>query len=539
MKFYQLPVVMTVLLLYACANQPSQDISRDNASASDLQSSPYNNNLAAIPESTSQNHQNQKHKITDPAQFKDLWVRIQNNLEISRDTNNTSVRDKLAFFASKQEFLDRVADRASPYLYHIVEELDKRNMPEDLALLPIVESAYQPFAQSPSRAAGLWQFIPSTGKYYGLKQTWWYDGRRDIISATDAALTYLQKLHDEFDGDWLLALAAYNAGEVNISRAIEKNRSQGKKTDFWSLHLNSETMGYVPSFLAIAELVANPNAYQVSLKSIPNKPYFKVVDTGGQIDLATAAKLSGQTTEEVHMLNPGINRWATDPDGPYRLLMPLDKADTFKQKLQEIPASERVKWQLYTIKKGDTLGRIALLYGTDVRSLKQANNLHSTLIHPGNRLRIPGGKYGPREIADTRSSSKPKLSASTTGETGSYTVKSGDSLWSISRQYNISIDDICALNNLSPKSVLKPGKILTITNTGGGIMPVANHESVNGSYTGHIVHTVKRGDTLWLIAKEYGVTVRQIQKWNDLGKNSALMPGQSLDIYTNNTPTDV
>ncbi|MEE8321243.1 MAG: transglycosylase SLT domain-containing protein, partial [Gammaproteobacteria bacterium] len=296
----------------------------------------------------------------------DLWQKIRQGLSLSRQTEKRSVQGKIAWYARNQDYIDRVAERAAPYLYYIIGEIEKRNMPIELALLPVVESAYQPFAYSPSRASGIWQFISSTGKQYGLKQNWWYDGRRDIIAATDAALNYLQKLHKEFDGNWQHALAAYNSGERNVGRAIRRNRKAGKPIDFWSLRLPRETRGYVPSLLAVAEIVANPAKHNITLKKIPNEPYFTAVNTGSQIDLATAARLAGQSMDDIYTLNPGFNRWATDPKGPHRLLIPIGKAQQFKQDLAQLPVSERITWKQHKIQKGETLGQIADRYHTSV-----------------------------------------------------------------------------------------------------------------------------------------------------------------------------
>ena len=476
----------------------------------------------------------------DSSQFDDVWKRIQQNLVIKRNLTHPTVKSKLEFYASKQEFLDRVAERATPYIYYIVEELEKRNMPLDLALLPIVESAYQPFAYSPSRASGIWQFIPSTGKHYGLKQNWWYDGRRDIVAATDAALTYLQKLHADFDGDWLLALAAYNAGEGNVGRAVEKSQNGGKTGEFWSLKLKNETMGYVPSLLAVAEIVANPAKYNITLTAIPNKPYFEIVDAGGQIDLSTVSQLSGVSMEEIYILNPGINKWATGPDGPHYLLIPLQKADVFKQNLAALPSEERVKWQMYEIKTGDTLGRIAFVYHTDVNTLRQVNNLKGNNIRAGHTLLIPTSKKPLNEYSLSQDARSPgNLKRSEDGQRLSYKIKSGDTLWDISLSYGVSVEQLCAWNGLTTKSILTPGKILIVySNDQPEIVQVAAH-NVKSEKQGHITYTVKQGDSLWLIARRHGVSVEQLQLWNSLNKRARLQPGQLLDIYTGTPPADV
>ena len=469
----------------------------------------------------------------------DIWQRIRNNLEISHNLSYPAVKSKLEFYARKQNYLDRVAERATPYIYYIVEELEKRNMPLDLALLPIVESAYQPFARSRSRASGIWQFIPSTGKLYGLKQNWWYDGRRDIVAATDAALNYLEKLHDEFNGDWLLALAAYNAGERKIAYEMERNKRAGKPADFWSLHLKRETMGYVPSFLAIAELVSNPAKYGINLKEIPNQPYFDIVHIGSQIDLSTVAKMTGMSMKEIYTLNPGLNKWATDPDGPYRLLIPLNLADNFRQQLSALPPSQRVNWQKYEIRSGDTLGEIAGMFRTDVATLKQANKLRSNLIRAGNTLLIPASLKPVEQYTlsqDARKFGESKRIAD--GNQYTYTIKSGDTLWGISQNYGVDVEQLLAWNRLDENDILTPGDVLIVHGKQNpDFVPVVAH--TNKPYQQHISYTVKQGDSLWRIARHFDVSIEQLEKWNSINKQTSLKPGQTLDIYVGQPPADV
>ena len=283
--------------------------------------------------------------------YDNLWNLIRDGLVFDNNINRKKVKNKVAWFSRNQQYITRVVGRADPYLYHIVMKLKEREMPLDLALLPIVESAYQPFALSPSRASGIWQFIPSTGKRYGLKQNWWYDGRRDIVASTDAALDYLESLHKRFNGNWFHALAAYNSGEGNVERAIRKNKKLGKNTDFWTLKLPSETRSYVPSLLAIAEVLKNSDKYKINFGEIKNSSYFEVIDVKTQIDLATVSNLSDLTIDEVYLLNPGFNRWATDPSGPHQILIPVGKAQKFKEKLAELPKSERIAWKQHIIQK--------------------------------------------------------------------------------------------------------------------------------------------------------------------------------------------
>lgn len=268
------------------------------------------------------------------------------------------IDSQIRWFAANGDYLDRVQKRAAPYLYFILEEAEQRGIPNELALLPIVESGFRPFAYSPGRAAGLWQFIPSTGKHFGLEQNWWYDGRRDVVAATRAAFDYLSKLATRFDGDWQLALASYNAGAGTVQRAIKRNQRQGKPTDFWSLELPKETMRYVPKLLAVAKVIAHPQQYGITLAAIPNQPYFDSIDIGSQLDLALAADMAGISIEEIYRLNPGFNRWATSPAGPHRLSIPVERAERFSEALAALDPQKRLSWNRYKIRPGDNLAAL-------------------------------------------------------------------------------------------------------------------------------------------------------------------------------------
>jgi membrane-bound lytic murein transglycosylase D len=266
----------------------------------------------------------------------DLWEQLRREFQLP-EQDNKRIRVQRNWYMKHPSYMQRVTERARRYGWHIQQQLRQRNMPAEIALLPIVESAYDPFAYSHGRAAGLWQFVPATGKRFGLKQDWWYDGRRDILDSTAAALDYLQHLHKRFKGDWLLALAAYNSGEGTVSKAQRKNRKKGKPVGFWDLSLPGETRDYVPKLIALKQLVATPSVYGVKLETVPNRPFFEVVETGAQIDLAVAADLAGLELDKLYRLNPGFNQWATSPDGPHRLLIPVDQADMFRQAVAELP----------------------------------------------------------------------------------------------------------------------------------------------------------------------------------------------------------
>ena len=471
-------------------------------------------------------------EIAKQIEHQDLWVLIRDELTFDTNLHQSSVKARLNWFSNNQDYIDRVAERAQPYLFHIVTRLQERNMPLDLALLPIVESAYQPFAYSPSRASGIWQFIPATGKRYGLKQNWWYDGRRDIVAATEAALDYLEMLHKRFNGNWFHALAAYNAGEGNVERAIRRNKRAGKPTDFWSLRLPRETRGYVPSLLAVAELLKHQDKYHISFNEIPNQPYFESVDVGSQIDLATVAELSGLGMDEVYTLNPGFNRWATDPDGPYDILVPRDRAEAFKQKLAALPESQRISWRRHTIREGESLGSIARRYNTSVTTLKTTNKLRGNLIRAGHSLLIPTAKKDAKHYSLSADARRFRgLKTTGDGKRYVYTIRRGDNLWDISRSYGVSVKELTRWNGIASRSILRPGQKLVVwvkdeetPEQQEGLVQVAVENQSNNSYT------VKRGDSLWLIARKFNIHVKELVEWNNLNKRQHLQPGQVLIV---------
>src|ERR1700678_3622524 len=306
--------------------------------------------------------------------YDDLFDRMRAGFALD-EVQEPAIDQQLSWFEHNPDYLERVFQRGQRYMYHVVTEVEARGMPLEFALLPVVESAYEPFAYSVSRAAGLWQFIPDTGRRFGLKQDWWFDGRRDVIESTRAALDYLQALHDQFDGDWLLAIAAYNVGENTVQRELDYNRAHGKPADFWHLKLPAETRAYVPKLLAMKRLMAEPERYGLEFAVIPNEPYFAVIDTGSQIDLKIAAKLAGTSYDELVALNPGYNRWATDPDGPHRMLVPIDNADGLEPALTTLSPDDRVLFPVHEVRRRETLGMIAKQYGPSPAVISKINDL--------------------------------------------------------------------------------------------------------------------------------------------------------------------
>ena len=471
------------------------------------------------------------------APIEDVWQRIREGYDIPGH-DNARVQAELRQYAGSTDYWSRVSERAAPYLFHIVEQLEARDMPLELALLPIVESGFQPFAYSHGRAAGIWQFVPATGRHYGLAQNWWYDGRRDVLAATDAALTYLTYLNDMFDGDWLLALAAYNAGEGTVSRAIRRNRNAGKPTDYWSLNLPRETMAYVPRLLAISELVAAPDAHDIALTPIPNRPAVEVVDLDGQIDLALVTELAGVDMETLYALNPGYNRWATAPEGPHRLVLPQERAADFRTRLAEIPSTDWMRWQRHQIASGETLGKIADRYHVTVSTLQEANSLDSHIIRAGGHLMVPIASRPDSTYSRTASARQAATQATPRAgrERTNHVVQAGDSFWSIAQRYGVNVRQLARWNNMAPRDVLSIGEQLAVwTDQPNPGSTAAAIQRTPAERLQAVTYTVRKGDSLYLIAQRFGVGVADLRQWNNLREEGYLQPGQRLEMQVDVT----
>jgi membrane-bound lytic murein transglycosylase D len=460
-----------------------------------------------------------------------IWPRVREGFEIDTHLDHPWVQSELDWYSRHPEYLFRTMTRAEPFLHYILEEAEKRDLPTELVLLPIVESAYQPFAYSHGRAAGIWQFIPSTGRLYGLDQTWWYDGRRDIYASTQAALSYLQNLSKLFDGDWTLALAAYNSGSGTVQRAIRKNRKAGKPTDFWHLTLPKETRAYVPKLMALKELIENSELYDISLRCIPDAPGFITVDTESQIDLALAAELAELDVDTLYEYNPAFNRWATSPDGPHRLLLPYENAEIFKANLAKIPDDQRVQWKRHKIKDGETLSHIAVKYNTTVKELRKINSISGNNIRAGQHLLIPVASRG--QSTYTLSSSQRLKAIQSNGKKNktrvNHYVQSGESFWTISRKYNVDMHSLAKWNGMAVKDPLGQGQKLVVwtSNSSSSSAPVKRKPSQTIQ---PISYTVRNGDSLSRIASRYSVSVSDLHRWNSI-KGKYLQPGQKLKLY--------
>ncbi|MCG8036584.1 MAG: LysM peptidoglycan-binding domain-containing protein [Candidatus Thiodiazotropha taylori] len=531
-------------LLAACQSLPSgnqetalSEVPLDNLSTETVQTQPLAGSEQVKAESMPEVAEQLSEVVAslpDPSPAH-AWDRMRQNFALTIPSNSR-VGKELSWYQKHPKYLQRIQERAAPFLFFILEEIDRRDIPAEIALLPAVESAFQPFAYSPGRAAGIWQFIPSTGRYFGLKQNWWYDGRRDVVSSTNAALDYLQRLNKQFDGDWELALAAYNSGAGTVRSAIKRNRKKGKPTDYWSLKLPDETSAYVPRLLALAKIFKDAEAYGMPLDPIADEAYFATVDIKSQLDLALAAEMADLPIQELYLLNAGFNRWATDPDGPHKLTLPLDRVEPFKRKLAALPQEKRLTWKRYKIKSGDSLSVIASRHGTTAKLIRQVNKLRGNKIRAGKHLLIPVSSKKIDHYVYAQDQRKAAIqNRSRKGLKKHYRVQSGDSLWTIARAHNVSYKKLAAWNGMAPGDPLKTGQTLVIWTARSQTSASTSLLDLQPSGTQSRLHyKVRRGDSLSRIAQRFKVSVADLKRWNTI-KGKYLQPGQRIKLYVDVT----
>ncbi len=450
----------------------------------------------------------------ESATHDDVWVRLRDGFRIDdAHAPNPLVATHESWFAARPQNMQRLVERARPYLYHIVEELEQRAMPMEIALLPMIESAFNPTALSPAAASGIWQFIPSTGRLYGLKQDKWYDGRRDFAEATRAALDYLGKLYLDF-GDWQLALAAYNCGEGCIARAIQKNVDQGLPTDYASLTLPNETRHYVPKLLAVRNIVREPERFGVAIAPLANRPYFDQVTVSASLDVHSAARLAGVSSDEFLALNAAFPRKIIRSDTPVSLLVPVDKAETFQRNLE---AGNWDTWKPYAAARGESIDGIAKRFGTSVARLDEHNQLHvkrgrlaqaQTILVPVRR-----GPAIPSAGNDT---------AATAAIATRHDVQRGETLFGVARRYGLTVAEL-SQNNPGLNGGLRAGQTL--------YLPAGTRLVADAAAPSPKSYTIKRGDTLTSIAQRFDVELTELKSWNaSLRSVSTIHPGQRLAI---------
>lgn len=462
-----------------------------------------------------------------------FWRQLRDSFKINHYAYTQQVRQQIEWFKQHQDYLDNLLTKAAPYMYYVYTQVKKRGLPGELVLMPVIESAYDPFAYSDRGAAGLWQLMPGTASGYGLKQDWWYDGRRDIYASTNAALNYLTYLQNFFSGNWLYAIASYDAGTGTLQNAIQYNAEHDRSTSFWYLPLPSETDTYVPRILALAAIIDTPNRYGIDLPKMKDGPYFARVNLGSQINLSTAAHLAGISLRELYKLNPGYNRWATDPNGPYSLLLPINKIDEFKENFAKLPEDKLITWNRYQVKPGDSLSLIAREFRTRIALLQEINKLNSYILQPGQILLIPQNTKSLQRYNFT-----PEISYANHKQIAIdvkkviVTVYPGDTLGVIAQRYHVNDKQIIEWNKLDPHADLQIGQKLALWIQQRSEIPSTIQQSKH--YNLYRTFTVKTGDNLDYIAKKYGTTITSLKKLNNLHSNN-LQVGQSLKI----PPSDV
>lgn len=453
--------------------------------------------------------------------YDNVWERLQSGFELQAHYDNPAVASRLSTYTDNQRYFDLVSERASPFLFAIVEEIERRGLPMELALVPIVESTFNPNAYSQEHAVGLWQFVGATGRSFGLQQDWWYDARRDPQAATVAALDYLQALYEQFDQDWLLAMAAYNTGDGNLRKAIRRSGQSGS-IDFWSLPLASETRSHIPKILALATLLSDSTAYGVEMPQIANSQALVTLEIGAQIDLAQAARLAGLEHQELRSFNPGYTQWATHPDHPQSLSLPPENADQLVAGLANIDEAQWVTWDRYQIAPGDTLGGIARKLGTRVDVLQSVNQLRGSQIIAGRSLLIPRSDDANSLFSIPVAPQQPAVIT----VPNRHTVRRGDNLWSIARRYDLRSKDIANWNQIALDSLLRPGQQLDLrfanADTSGNMDTLL---SENKS-----IYLVRPGDSMAKIARAFSTNLADLLAWNNLSASEIIYPGQRIQV---------
>lgn len=465
--------------------------------------------------------------VLTPQEQANVWDRIAMQLELDIPDHKT-VDYYRRWYIKHPSHLKTVSKRAEPFLHLIVEKIEARDMPLELALLPVVESSFDAFAYSHGSAAGLWQFIPGTGKMYGLEQDYWYDGRRDVDAATDAALDYLTYLNNRFDGNWNHAIAAYNSGGGRVSSAIRQNVKAGKPTDFFSLSLPKETSGYVPKLLALADVIANAEEYGVDVPPIANQEVLKKVDPKEQLDLAIAANYAGISIKELQSYNPAYNQWATAPDGPHHLLLPVDSVSPFLVEL-EANKGKGVKLVRYKVKSGDSISVIAQRHNTTSSVIRNANGMTGNMIRVGQYLLVPTSTTDDKAYALSAANRLEQTQSQARGKHKlTHTVVSGDSLWTIAKANGVSHQDLARWNSMGPRDTLRIGQNLVIWK-----------DDNQGEIIRTVYYKVRNGDTISGIASRFKVRSSDIIKWNSLHNKKYIQPGQNLKLYVDVTKVSV
>lgn len=518
----------------------------------------------------------------DDKKYKTIWDKMHSSFQIS-DISRPEIDRWRNYFIQRPKLVTAIFEHSKPFIYYVAKEVSSRKLPMELALLPAIESGFKPFAYSSSHASGLWQFVPITASRFKLDNDKWMDLRRDLYASTGAALDYLTYLHNYFNGDWLLAIAAYNAGEGTVGKAIMRNMGLGRPTDFWDLNLPAETRDYVPRLLAISQIVQNPAEYGLSLPDIADKPMLASIPLKESLDLSVAAQLLNMPVNDLKRLNPGLKRMVTPPNREYKLAIPHDKMKDFTVALASLAGGNgnQQGWQQHVLAQGETLADVARRYGVDEEDLRRQNPRENGKYQPGDTLMIAqapvrypstllttdknGGNVpagAPPVLASTAANTAPahRISLASllgngtprtarsliadneytqSGHAGSrirsVVVKAGETLYHIAQKANIPLADLRRWNKLREHDTIQPGQRLFLADAGGSLFSGISGDttlSTNGKRA-RITYVVQLGDTLYSIARRFNVAFHQLLSWNKLGERLDLRPGDILTVYVN------
>ena len=438
--------------------------------------------------------------------YEDIWEYILSN---NPENKEAYINERILFYMNMHlkdaDKFEQYLNDSYYFIYYVIKELEKEKLPLELALIPYIESNYDPFSISSSGAVGMWQFMPKTGRLYELNKTWWNEDRHDPYRSTEAAVDYLKYLYERFNQDVYLTLAAYNAGPTLLSRRINQNKRRGLETDFWSLNLPNQTKEYVPKYIALKELIFNSEKYELTLPEIPHKPVVQKIIIPGQVEVITLSEFLDIKPELLYKLNAGYTKWASAPKDQSIFYIPIEKYYLFESEDNPFRDTNQINWISHIVESGDSLWALASKYDTEVGIIKQINYLNNDLLSIGSTLLIPLSKsksntFIPYEM---------------------HIVSEGDTLWDIARTYNLEVSDLANMNSINENSYLQLGQQLTIGNKN-------IHRNIE-SKKRTILYSIKQGDNLYKISELFDVTIKSIKDINNF-EDDTLMPGQIIKI---------
>jgi len=474
-----------------------------------------------IDSSSYSSHSTCETKTLKNKKFNSLWHRMRSGFCFN-NVNSSRISQELKLMKRNKQFVYRSIERSKPYLFHILNYLEQKNLPHELALLPMVESGFQPFAYSASRAAGIWQFIPPTAREYGLKMNWHYDGRRDVLESTEAATYFLSDMHRHFKGNWLLAIASYNTGAGNVGKAIDRANNIFTKPSYWDLDLPRETELYVPRLLALAKIVNNPSKYGFKLANMENQNYTKKVNFRDPIDFQTLSVITGISEKELMNLNPGYSTWIIDPAQQNTLLLPNKEAKLFNKRYDNI-SKVIYKNKIHKVQKGDSLYKISRIYNVKINAIKKINSLSSDIIYINQKIKIPSELSTINKEYVTINSIKYFINKKEV--TYNHIIKRYDNWYKIAKKYDVPLKKLLEWNNADKQTKLKINKLIKIKLRGPLLVKNKKIKTLR-----YVVNSGERYDQ---ITRGFGISKDSLIKDNKLRNKKYLTAGDNLIINKN------